>query len=329
MGIPNIDASIEYFESFDGTRIATASWGDRDAPTVILSNGICCSDTHWTFLQPVLVENGYRVVFFDYRGHNRSSVPANPNEVTLPAHARDLWAAADYNQVTNAVLIGHSMGVQTLFEAYRQHPGRVQGIVALAGPFEYPLDHLYMTPIGAIAAAAFELTWRHTPSVVRSLWQAGGLDTRAMITMAHLIGLVSRSAPNDLMDEYFKVVANLDPLLVLKFFQAMQMHSARDIVMRCDAPVLQIAGARDVLTPLPLQRELASLLADVRFEIYGHATHTLPIDQPERVNTRILGFLEELKTTKKFSGRRRKPAVRAARKPAVRSTAKPRKAVAS
>lgn len=313
--IPNIDASIEYFESFDGTRIATASWGDLDAPTVILSNGICCSDTHWTFLQPVLVANGYRVVFFDYRGHNRSAVPANPNEVTLPAHARDLWAVADYNQVNDAVLIGHSMGVQTLFEAYRQEPERVKGIVALAGPFEYPLDNLYMTPIGAIALAGFQLTWRHTPSVVRSLWQAGGLDTRAMIMMTHLVGLVSRNAPDDLMDEYFKVVANLDPLLVLEFFQAMQMHSARDVVMRCEVPVLQIAGARDVLTPLPLQREMASLLADVRFEIYGKATHTLPIDQPERVNARVLEFLEELQTKQAVTSSPKRAAARPARKP--------------
>lgn len=294
MAIPNIDAKIQRIDSYDGTLIATAAWGDKDAPTVILSNGICCSDTYWTFLQPALLEQGYRVIFFDYRGHNRSGRPQNPNEISLPSHARDLWAVADHFEVDATVLIGHSMGVQTLFEAYRQAPERVKGVVALAGPFEYPLDNIYMTPIGAVVLAAFELTWRHTPIAVRTLWQATGLDTGVMVFVSMLGGAISRRAPKDLVNEYFKVVSELDPLLVIQFFRGMQMHSARDVLIRCNVPVLQIAGGRDVLTPLPLQREMASLLRDVRFEVFKKSSHTLPIDEPERVNSRVIEFLQEV-----------------------------------
>lgn len=323
MAIPDIDAGIERFTSFDGTMIATASWGDPSAPAVILSNGICCSDTYWTFLQPALVEAGYRVIFFDYRGHKRSGRPGNPNEVTLPSHARDLWAAADHWKVDKAVLVGHSMGVQTCFEAYRQHPDRVEGLVALAGPFEYPLDNVYMTPIAAVLLAGFELTWRHSPSIVRAFWSATGLDTRVMTSGSHLVGAVSRQAPDELVDEYFKNMSELDPLLVINFFQAMQMHSARDVLSTCDVPVLQIAGARDVLTPLPLQREMASLLRDVRFETYSKGSHTLPIDEPERVNTRILAFLQELADKRGAALPAQRVEVKPAAKPAAKRASAP------
>lgn len=294
MSIPGIEGAIERIESYDGTHIATAAWGDEDAPTVIFSNGICCTDTYWTFLQPVLLDAGYRVIFFDYRGHNRSGRPMNPNEVTLPAHARDLWSVADHWGVKNATIIGHSMGVQTTFEAYRQHPDRVDAIIALAGPFEYPLDNIYMTPVGATLLAGFELTWKYAPSPVRALWRATGLDTHVMVKGAQVTGAVGKTADSALLDEYFAHVGSLDPLLVLKFFRGMQMHSARDVLERCDVPVLQIAGSRDVLTPLPLQREMASLLPDVRFKIYRKATHTLPIDDPERINEDVLAFLNEI-----------------------------------
>lgn len=294
MSIPGIDKAIERFESHDGTHIATAAWGDPDAPTVILSNGICCTDTYWTYLQPVLLDAGYRVIFFDYRGHNRSGRPMNPNEVTLPAHARDLWCVADHHGVTSATLIGHSMGVQTTFEAFRQHPDRVDGIVALAGPFEYPLDNAYMTPIGAAALAGFELTWKYSPSPIRTIWRATGIDTQVMVRGAQLVGAVGKVADNALLDEYFKQVGALDPLLVLQFFRGMQMHSARDVLIRCDIPVLQIAGSRDWLTPLPLQREMATLLPNVRFHTIRKATHTLPIDEPEIVNELVLDFLSEI-----------------------------------
>ncbi len=294
MAIAGIEDRIERIESYDGTLIATAAWGDKGAPTVILSNGICCTDTYWTFLQPALVAAGYRVVFFDYRGHNRSGRPGNPNEVTLPSHARDLWRVANHHGVEDAVLVGHSMGVQTIFEAYRREPERVRGLVALAGPFEYPLDNIYMTPIAAVLLAGFELTWRYAPKPVRTLWEATGIDTRVMVAVAKASGTISHRAPGDLANEYFKHVSELDPLLAIQFFRGMQMHSARDILRSCNVPVLQIAGARDVLTPLPLQREMASLLPDVRLEVYSKASHTLPIDEPERMNERLIEFLEEV-----------------------------------
>lgn len=281
-------------ESYDGTRIACASWNDTGSPTIIFSNGICCSDTYWTFLQPFLVEHGCRVVFFDYRGHARSGHPVNPNEVTVPCHARDLWQVADAMGVDDAILVGHSMGVQTIFEAYRQEPQRVKGLVALAGPFEYPLDHLYMTPLGAVLLDGLEFFTRYTPTAVRTVWQGTGMDTRAAVVLAKLTMAISRKAPEELVDEYFTVVSQLDPVLVVQFFRGMQMHTARDILHSCGVPVLQIAGGRDMLTPLPLQREMATLLPDVRFEVFGKASHTLPIDEPDRCNARVLEFIREI-----------------------------------
>lgn len=284
---------FESIRSYDGTRIACTTWGS--GTPVILSNGICCSDTHWTFLAPYLAEHGCRVVFFDYRGHLRSGPPHNPNEVTLPCHARDLWTVADHYEIHRPILIGHSMGVQTVFEAYRQHPHRTRALVALAGPFEYPLDHLYLTPVGAVVLDVFELTWRHSPTAVRAAWWAAGLPTKALVAAAKLSMAVTSSTPADLMEEYVSKLAQLDPLLVARFFRGMQMHSARDVLPRCDVPVLQLAGGRDVLTPLPVQRELAALLPDVQYEVFPSSGHTLPIDEPDRCNERVLRFIDELR----------------------------------
>lgn len=288
-----LTGDFERIESYDGTRIACTSWGE--GTPVILSNGICCSDTHWTFLAPFLADNGCKVIFFDMRGHARSGPPGNPNEVTLPCHARDLWRVAEHFDVNDAILIGHSMGVQTIFEAYRQHPDRIRGLIALAGPFEYPLDHLYMTPIGAVLLDWLELTWRYTPSFARATWRATGMDTRVVVAFSKATLAVARRAPSDLMDEYFTKVSQLDPMLVIQFFRGMQMHSARDILRTCDVPVLQLAGGRDMLTPLPYQRELATMLPDVRFEIFDKSGHTLPIDEPDRCNERVLEFINEIR----------------------------------
>lgn len=288
-----LTGDFERIASYDGTRIACASWGT--GTPVILSNGICCSDTYWTYLAPFLAEHDCQVIFFDYRGHARSGPPVNPNEVTLPCHARDLWRVAAHFGADDPILIGHSMGVQTIFEAYRQRPDQVRALVAIAGPFEYPLDHLYMTPIGAVALDAFELTWRHTPAPLRLLWRLAGTDPRLGVALSKLSLAVTRSTPSDLMAEYVTNLAQLDPVLVARMFRGMQMHSARDVLPACVVPVLQIAGGRDLLTPLPLQREMASLLPDVQYEVFDDCGHTLPIDHPQRCNERVLRFVDEVR----------------------------------
>ena len=116
-----IKGRFRHVRSFDGTKLAWTSSGKGDL-AVILANGIVCTDTYWTFLHPYLVERGHKVVFWDYRAHGRSGAPANPNEITLSSHARDLWAVADAAGVERAILIGHSMGVQTILEACRLAP---------------------------------------------------------------------------------------------------------------------------------------------------------------------------------------------------------------
>lgn len=289
-----LTGDFEAMESYDGTRIACTSWGS--GTPVILSNGICCSDTHWTYLAPFLAAHQCQVIFFDYRGHLRSGPPVNPNEVTLPCHARDLWRVAEHFGVDRPILIGHSMGVQTIFEAYRQRPERVRALIAIAGPFEYPLDHLYMTPVGALLLDIFEFSWRHAPRAVRAAWHTAGLPTRALVALSKVSMAVTPSTPSDLMAEYVTKLAQLDPLLVAQFFRGMQMHTARDVLPVCSVPVLQLAGGLDVLTPMPIQREMARLLPDVQFEVFPDSGHTLPIDHPDRCNDRVLQFIDELRS---------------------------------
>ena len=148
--------------SFDGTTLAWSSSGDGEF-AVILANGIGCTDTYWTFLHPYLVECGHKVVVWDYRAHGRSGPPNNPNEITLSSHARDLLAVADAAGAQRAVLVGHSMGVQSILEAYRISPSLVAGLVTVAGPFENPAKTFYDVPLMNYVVPFMELSVTPVP----------------------------------------------------------------------------------------------------------------------------------------------------------------------
>ncbi len=285
-----IEARFHDVRSFDGTRLAWTSSGDGDV-AVVLANGIGCTDTYWTFLFPYLVEHGHRVVFWDYRGHGRSDLPENPNEITVGSHARDLLAVADAAAVDRAVLVGHSMGVQTILETYRISPSLVAGLVPVAGPYEHPARTFYGQPFAQVLLPFMELSVMSVPWLTRAAW--GSLTEQAdlLYWSGRAGGLIGEKASRQLMSEYFRHASKLDPLISFRMARAMADHSARDLLPKIQVPTLVLAGAKDVMTPPRLAEEMAELIPGARLEIIPEGAHTLPIDDPDRINLLVEEFV--------------------------------------
>jgi len=292
-----LKATFDTVRSFDRSRIAYAKFGfsdaPADAPTVVLANGIACADSYWTYLVPDLVAGGVRVVYFDYRGHGRSGQPANPNEITVVSHARDLWAAADAAGVEDAVILGHSMGVSVALEAYRLAPRRVRSLLLAAGPFEHPLSRAYPAGLARLGLAALELVGEPVPWATRAVWRLGTDQPGVAEAVGRITRMIGERAPKPIMAEYFAHMKRLDPLLLLRMFRAMQLHTARDLLPDVSVPALVLAGSGDTMTPLETSREMALLLPDARLKVFDGARHTLPVDDPEEFSAAVIGWIGE------------------------------------
>jgi alpha-beta hydrolase superfamily lysophospholipase len=108
-----------YFNSFDGTKLFYSVEGS--GPPLVFCYGLVCSSLHWTY-QIDYFQSRYRAIWFDYRGHHNSEVPKDLGSLTLPNMARDLGILLDELKIEDAVFLGHSMGVNTVLELYRQQP---------------------------------------------------------------------------------------------------------------------------------------------------------------------------------------------------------------
>ena len=119
------------------TAPASRAWtndpdGLIDGPTVVLCNGLGTSAWAW----PALLEPdcGVRVVSWNHRGTGGSDRPADP----APRRDRGVRrgrALGDgpLRRRPGAVLMGWSMGVNTMFELAVRHPERVSGPVRRGG----------------------------------------------------------------------------------------------------------------------------------------------------------------------------------------------------
>lgn len=99
---------MSFITTSDKTRIFYKDWGDKNAQPVIFSHGWPLSSDAWDGQMLFLLQQGYRVIAHDRRGHGRSDQPAYGND--MDTYADDLAALLDELDIKNAVLVGHSTG---------------------------------------------------------------------------------------------------------------------------------------------------------------------------------------------------------------------------
>src|SRR5689334_3786305 len=90
----------------DGTEIYYKDWGK--GPAVTFSHGWPLNSDAWDGQMYFLVQNGFRVVAHDRRGHGRSSQPSSGNDMN--GYADDLAAVIEALDLKDATLVGHSTG---------------------------------------------------------------------------------------------------------------------------------------------------------------------------------------------------------------------------
>ena len=90
----------------DGTTIYYKDWGT--GPVVMFSHGRPLNSDAWDSQMLFLVQNGFRVVAHDRRGHGRSSQTYSGNDMN--GYADDLAALIKALDLDEIILVGHSTG---------------------------------------------------------------------------------------------------------------------------------------------------------------------------------------------------------------------------
>ncbi len=274
----------------DGTELHVEEYGSG-APIVLCNGVVCTIGPYWQFLIRHLATLG-RVIAWDYRGHGRSCVPRDIEACTIEHHARDLGCVLDATGVSDAVLIGHSMGCQVILEAYRQFPQRVRGLVPICGTYGRPfrtfygkdfLDRFYDPMLREV---------RRHHQLVR---QISDVVKRTPIPQA-----VARTgavhwylAPWSAMEAYFEHVFSMDTEFLLTVVRRMGEHSAEDVLPHVSVPTLIVAGAKDPFTPPSVAWEMHRQIPGAEILVIPNGTHVAQLEHPDLVGLRIEKFASD------------------------------------
>ena len=114
----------------DGTNIFYKDWGPKDAQPVVFHHGWPLSGDDWDNQMLYFLEQGYRVIAHDRRGHGRSDQTDTGND--MDTYANDVAELARALNLKNAIHIGHSTGGGEVARyAARAEKGRIAKAVLI------------------------------------------------------------------------------------------------------------------------------------------------------------------------------------------------------
>jgi len=279
-----------YFKSFDGTRLFYSIEGT--GKPLIFCYGLVCSSLHWTYQIEHLKKN-YQTIWFDYRGHQNSDVPENLSSLTIETIARDLGFLMDDLGLKDAVLFGHSMGVNVVLDFYRQQPKRVAGMLLANGTAQRPQETLFHSNLTDPGFHLLKKVYEFAPGLLSKLWKLQPKNPLTH-TMVALGGFNPHLTAKEDIDLYVEQVSALDPAVLVHLMESYRRYDARAWLHTVEAPTYILAGAGDHMIPKEQQELLHQLIPNSKFDVIKHGSHCPQLDLPELFNLKIDQFLREI-----------------------------------
>ncbi|NMO02852.1 3-oxoadipate enol-lactonase [Gordonia sp. TBRC 11910] len=243
--------------------------GRPDAPTVVLSNSLGSDHRMWD-PQLAALEEHFRVIRYDTRGHGASPVPDGP--YSIDDVTDDLIALLDRFDVTTAHFVGLSLGGMTMMRAAARNPERVDRLAVLCTSAALP--------------------------AARQAYVERAAQVRAEGTAAVAQGVVSRwftadylAAHPDRRSYFEQMVAETPAEGYAGCCELLAAMDITDDLPHISAPTLVIAGADDVATPPEMLATIADTVADGTLLVVPQACHLANNQQPQTITPAIVNHL--------------------------------------
>lgn len=279
------------FQTEDGAPLWFESRGETKGIPAILNDGLGCDGFIWRYLWEPLTARR-RVLHWNYRGHGRSGVPTDDSRIGMEYITDDLARLMDQQKVEQAVIFGHSMGVQVSLEFHRRHRSRVKGLVLICGSYGTPLDTWHDHSLMRVAFPYINRLVEKAPGLAKA-FTGRLMNTQVAVEFGIRTELNPELMKHNDFAPYMEHLAKMHPLYFVRTLDSLKDHSAWDHLAHVDVPTMVIGGEGDKFTPVWLSQRMAEHIPGAEYVYVPGGTHTAPLERPGLVNAAIDRFMRE------------------------------------
>jgi 3-oxoadipate enol-lactonase len=248
--------------------------GPSDGDDIVLIHGLGGSAlAEWYEVGPLLAEH-HRVTLVEYRNHGMAPLFTGRYEVSDLAD--DVAAVLTATGVTEAAIVGYSMGGTVAQELAHRHPKLTSRMVLIGTFATHPGSWRAARQVGTYVVRAWE-----------RMMGVGTPEVRAGYLI--LTGAVAPQHARWMWEETHR--RNIDGGAAASL--ALMRFDATGWIGTLDVPALVIVATRDQLVPPSWQYTLGSLIPGARIVDVNGGRHELPWTHADRLAAEIEAFLAE------------------------------------
>jgi non-heme chloroperoxidase len=264
----------------DGTEIYYKDWGK--GPVVTFSHGWPLSSDAWDGQMLFLVQNGFRVVAHDRRGHGRSSQASSGND--MDGYADDLAAVIEALDLKDATLVGHSTGGGEVVRYIGRHgTKRVAKAVLIAA----------VPPIMLKTAANPEgLPIEVFDNMRSGLAKDHSQFYKDLATQFYGANRQGAKVSQGILDQFWLWSMQAGLKNAYESIKAFSETDFTEDLKKIDVPTLVMHGEDDQIVPVKdAAKKSAKLIKGAKEIYYPGAPHGLTATLQDQVNADLLAFL--------------------------------------
>ena len=265
----------------DGTQIYYKDWGT--GPVITFSHGWPLNADMWDGQMLFLVQNGFRCIAHDRRGHGRSTQTSSGNDMN--GYADDLAAVIEALDLKEATLVGHSTGGGEVARYIGRHgTSRVAKAVLIAA----------VPPLLLKTTANPE----GIPIEVFDGLRAGIAKDRSQFYKEFASPFYGANQPGakvsqGLLDQFWTWSMQSGLKNAYESIKAFSETDFTEDLKKIDVPTLVLHGEDDQIVPVKNSAmKSARLIKGAKDVYYPGAPHGITATHQDQINAELLSFIK-------------------------------------
>lgn len=265
-----------FIETTDGTQLFYREAGVGKTVAVFV-HGNGATSQAWQYQMGFLADHNVRCIAFDRRGHGRSSDPGRGFD--YDTFADDLATALAQLDLTNLILIGHSMGAGEVVRYLSRHGSARVARIALVSPTTPLVMKTADNPNGVDKAVLDQLPPKLYSDFPK--WAAENART-----------FLGKDASEETAQWRLRLADQCSLKAIVDSYRAVTETDFRLELPRIKVPTLIIHGDADQSAHIDsTARKTAALIPGCRLKVYPGAPHMLIWTDIDRLNRDLLDWI--------------------------------------